>query len=290
MFKKICIIGVGLIGGSIARACKENKLAEQIIGTGRRPENLQKAVELGVIDGYENSVTAAVKGADLVVICSPVGSFKSIFTELKATWSDTCVYTDVGSTKESVVNALATVFDDIPGNFVAAHPIAGSENNGVEASTVDLFVDKRVIITPVVTTQKTAIKACGVWWQAMGAIVSEMTVQHHDEVFAATSHLPHVLAYSLVELLKNKQDEREIFEYAAGGFKDFTRIASSDPDMWSDICLANGPQLVKVMKELEQLNRKISSLIKDNDKQGLLEIFQSAQGARDYFLSLQKSK
>jgi len=115
-------------------------------------------------------------------------------------------------------------------------------------------------------------------------------VQHHDEVFAATSHLPHVLAYSLVELLKNKQDEREIFEYAAGGFKDFTRIASSDPDMWSDICLANGPQLIKVIKELEQVNRKISSLIENNDKQGLLAIFQSAQGARDYFLSLQKSK
>lgn len=290
MFKKICIIGVGLIGGSIARSCKQNKLAEQIIGVGRQPENLQKAVKLGVIDGYESSVTEGVKGADLVVICSPVGSFETIFKELKTSWSDNCVYTDVGSTKESVINALAAVFTDIPGNFVAAHPIAGSENNGVEASTVDLFVDKRVIITPDAATQTTAIKTCEIWWQAMGAIVSEMTVQHHDEVFAATSHLPHVLAYSLVELLKNKQDEREIFEYAAGGFKDFTRIASSDPDMWSDICLANGPQLIKVIKELEQLNRKISSLIENNDKQGLLDIFQSAQGARDYFLSLQKSK
>tara|TARA_R110002096_G_scaffold152824_2_gene316039 strand:- start:7065 stop:7937 length:873 start_codon:yes stop_codon:yes gene_type:complete len=290
VFNKLCIIGVGLIGGSIARACKENKLAKQVIGTGRRQENLQKAVDLGVIDGYENSVTAAVKDADLVVICSPVGSFEKVFTELKATWSETCVYTDVGSTKESVINALAAVFVDIPGNFVAAHPIAGSEQNGVEASMADLFVDKRVIITPTLATEAAAIKTCQMWWQAMGAIVSEMTVQHHDEVFAATSHLPHVLAYSLVELLKNKQDEREIFEYAAGGFKDFTRIASSDPDMWSDICLANGPQLIKVIKELEQVNRKISSLIENNDKQGLLAIFQSAQGARDYFLSLQKSK
>ena len=189
-----------------------------------------------------------------------------------------------------MINALAAVFTDIPGNFVAAHPIAGSENNGVEASMADLFVDKRVILTPIATTQTAAVKTCEMWWQSMGAVVSEMTVQHHDEVFAATSHLPHVLAYSLVELLKNKQDEREIFEYAAGGFKDFTRIASSDPDMWSDICLANGPQLIKVIKELEQLNRKISSLIENNDKQGLLDIFQSAQGARDYFLSLQKSK
>lgn len=288
MFKKMCIIGVGLIGGSIARASKKNNLCTEIIGVGRNESHLQKAVELGVIDGYELSIPEAVKKADIVVICSPVGSFESIFQQLKATWSKDCLYTDVGSTKASVLHALKTVFGEVPTNYVPAHPIAGSENNGVEASRDCLFEGKRSILTPIEESDESSIDSCQIWWKAMGAKVSIMTPQHHDEVFAATSHLPHVLAFSLVEVLKNKQDEREIFEYAAGGFKDFTRIASSDPEMWADICLANGSELLNVMQELEQINQKISSLIDAKDKQGLLDIFKSAQGAREYFLSLQE--
>jgi len=286
VFNKICIIGVGLIGGSIARASRKNNLCREIVGVSRNEAHLQQAVKLGVIDSYELSLPEAVKGADLVVVCSPVGSFEAIFNELKATWSDSCLYTDAGSTKESVINALTTVFGYVPSNFVAAHPIAGSENNGVEASREDLFIGKRAITTPVDETSDSMHKTCTAWWEGMGADVSTMTPEHHDEVFAATSHLPHVLAFSLVELLKNKQDEREIFEYAAGGFKDFTRIASSDAHMWSDICLANGPQLVKVLGELQALNQTISDLIENEDKQGLLDIFKSAQTARDYFLSI----
>jgi len=286
MFNKICIIGVGLIGGSIASASRKNELCREIIGVGRNEKNLQLAVKLGVIDRYELSIKQAVKGADVVVLCTPVGSFKKILEELKENWSANCIYTDVGSTKESVVTALEDVFDDIPENFVAAHPIAGSENNGVAAATDHLFENKRVIITPVKQTNQAKHKQCALWWEGMGASVSEMTVEHHDEVFAATSHLPHILAYTLVELLKSKQDEQEIFEYAAGGFKDFTRIASSDPEMWADICVANGTQLVKIMKELERVNQKVSSLIEAKDKQGLLKIFESAQQARAYFLSL----
>jgi prephenate dehydrogenase len=287
MFNKMCIIGVGLIGGSIARASRENNLCLDIIGVGRSEEHLKKAVELGVIDRYELSISDATKGADIVVIWSPVGSFEAVFQQLKSTWSDDCLYTDAGSTKESVLDALKVVFAKIPRNFVPGHPIAGSENNGVEASNGALFSNKRSILTPVEETEDRFSILCQQWWENMGAKVSIMTPCHHDEVFAATSHLPHVLAFSLVEVLKNKQDEREIFEYAAGGFKDFTRIASSDPEMWSDICLANGPELIKVMKELEELNQRISSLIEGKDKQGLLEIFKSAQSARAYFLSLQ---
>ncbi len=287
MFKKICIIGVGLIGGSIAKASKKHKLCADIVGVGRHEEKLQKALQLNVIDRYELSIAEAVKGADIVVICSPVGSFESIFQELKGTWSKDCLYTDVGSTKGSVLSALIDVFGEVPANYVPAHPIAGSENNGVEAASDSLFDGKRSILTPVEQTSQRFVEISTAWWQSLGAIVSTMTPQHHDEVFAATSHLPHVLAFSLVEVLKNKQDDREIFEYAAGGFKDFTRIASSDPEMWADICLANGPELTKTMMELEQLNQKIASLISTKDKQGLLEIFKSAQGAREYFLSLQ---
>ncbi|ORU92026.1 MAG: prephenate dehydrogenase [Cycloclasticus sp. symbiont of Bathymodiolus heckerae] len=288
MFDKICIIGVGLIGGSIARASKNNHLCQEIIGFGRRESALQKAVELGVIDGYELSLSDAVKDANLVVICSPVGSFEPLFKELKESWSDSCLYTDVGSTKNSVVSAIQAAFGYIPSNFVPAHPIAGSENSGVEASKSDLFEGKKAIITPVVGGNLLLQKKCIQWWEKMGACVSEMTPEHHDEVFAATSHLPHVLAFSLVELLKNKENEREIFKYAAGGFKDFTRIASSDAEMWSDICLANGPELVKVLSELQQLNQKISDLIEEENKQGLLEIFSSAQTARNHYLSINK--
>lgn len=288
MFKKMCIIGVGLIGGSIARASKKNNLCEEVIGVGRSEKHLQKAVELGVIDGYELSIPLATKNADIIVICSPVGAFESIFQQLKTTWSKECLYTDTGSTKASVLDALESVFVEVPSNFVPVHPIAGSENNGVEASSDRLFEGKRSILTPTESTDQQLTDLCQTWWEKMGAEVSIMSPRHHDEVFAATSHLPHVLAFSLVEVLKNKQDEREIFEYAAGGFKDFTRIASSDPEMWADICLANGPELLNVMKELEQLNQKISSLIDAKDKQGLLEIFKSAQSARKYFLSLQK--
>jgi len=288
MFKRMCVIGVGLVGCSIARASKKNSLCAEVISVGRNESHLQKAVELGVIDHYELSIPEAVKNADIVVVCSPVGSFEAIFQQLKGTWSKSCLYTDVGSTKESVLRALKTVFGGVPSNYVPAHPIAGSENNGVEASNDSLFEGKRSILTPIVGTEDSFIESCQTWWEAMGSTVSIMTPQHHDEVFAATSHLPHVLAFSLVQVLKNKQDEREIFEYAAGGFKDFTRIASSDPEMWADICLANGSELLNVMKELEQLNKKISSLIDAKDKQGLLDIFKSAQGAREYFLSLQE--
>ncbi|MEO1963394.1 MAG: prephenate dehydrogenase/arogenate dehydrogenase family protein [Cycloclasticus sp.] len=287
MFNKMCIIGVGLIGGSIARSTRKHKLCDDIVGVGRQQVNLQKAVELGVIDSYELTVAEATEDVDIVVICSPVGSFEQIFRELKPNWSDDCLYVDAGSTKQSVVAALKRVFGYVPSNFVPAHPIAGSENNGVEASIDTLFDGKRAIVTPVEETGSKQLALCQQWWEKMGAKVSIMTPQHHDEVFAATSHLPHVLAYSLVELLKNKQDEREIFEYAAGGFKDFTRIASSDPAMWADICLANSAQLIKLMADFEKQNRQIVQLIEVGDKQGLLDIFESAQQAREQFLKLQ---
>ncbi|HIF18305.1 MAG TPA: prephenate dehydrogenase/arogenate dehydrogenase family protein [Cycloclasticus sp.] len=287
MFNKMCVIGVGLIGGSIARSTRKYQLCDDIVGVGRQQSTLQKALELGVIDRYELSIAEATKNVDIVVICSPVGSFEEIFQELKLNWSEECLYVDAGSTKQSVVAALKSVFGYVPSNFVPSHPIAGSENNGVEASVDTLFDGKRVIITPVDETDSKQLLLCQQWWEKMGARVSQMTPQHHDEVFAATSHLPHVLAYSLVELLKNKQDEREIFEYAAGGFKDFTRIASSDPAMWADICLANSSQLIKLMADLEKQNRQISQLIEVGDKQGLLDIFESAQQAREQFLKLQ---
>lgn len=287
MFNKMCIIGVGLIGGSIAKASRQHNLCQQIVGVGRQLENLQKAVDLSVIDTYSTKINEAVKGADIVVICTPVGSFEKIFTELKKNWSEDCLYTDVGSTKLSVINSLESVFNAIPSNFIPAHPIAGSENNGVEASVENLFRGKQVIITPIEKTTPKAIQTCSLWWQAMGANVSEMSVMHHDEILAATSHLPHILAFSLVELLKNKQDKSETLKYAAGGFKDFTRIASSDPEMWSDICIANASQIQKLLKEFQHQNEMILNLIENLDKQGLFSLFESARKTRNDFLKMQ---
>ena len=288
MFNKMCIIGVGLIGGSIARASRKKGLCSQIVGVGRDTKNLERAVELGVINSYSTDITSAVIGADIVVVCTPVGSFERIFSALKQVWSSDCLYTDVGSTKESVVKSLEAVFGVVPDNFVLAHPIAGSENNGVEASIDTLFDGKRTIITPLdKQTNSTFKESCSTWWQGMGASVTEMTVQHHDEVLAATSHLPHVIAFALVELLKNKEDEKEIFKFAAGGFKDFTRIASSNPEMWADICMANSKQIVKLLNEYQKLNEHISSLIESSNKDGLCELFASAQAAREKFLTLQ---
>ncbi|ORU90239.1 MAG: prephenate dehydrogenase [Cycloclasticus sp. symbiont of Poecilosclerida sp. M] len=285
MFKKICIIGVGLMGGSIAKASRENGLCNEIVGVGRNRENLQLACDLGVIDKFTSDILEGASGADLVVVCTPVGSFNEVLKELKKTWDSECLYTDVGSTKASVVDSLSSVFTTIPQNFVPAHPIAGSEKNGVEASQLDLFKGKRVILTPVSDTQIAAQERCSAWWNAMGAKVSSMSVEHHDEVLAATSHLPHVLAFSLVELLKNKEDEKEIFKYAAGGFKDFTRIASSDPQMWADICLANKAPLLKLIDDYQSMNQKIARLIEKGDEQGLLSLFESARIARNNFMT-----
>ena len=287
----MCIIGVGLIGGSVARASRKNGLCKEIVGVGRGVDNLQKAVDLGVIDSYSNDIASSALNADIVVVCTPVGTFENIFAALKLNWSSSCLYTDVGSTKESVVEALSNVFDVVPENFVLAHPIAGSENNGVEASIDSLFEGKRTIISPLdgVTNTK-ALETCKQWWETMGASVTEMSVEHHDEVLAATSHLPHVIAFALVELLRNKEDDKEILKYAAGGFKDFTRIASSNPEMWADICISNSSQIVSLLADYQNINAKISSLIKSGNKEGLYEIFKSAQSTRDDYLKLQNNK
>ena len=182
MFNKMCIIGVGLIGGSIARAARENGLCKDIVGVGRRELNLQRAVELGVIDSYGLSISMAVKNADIVVLCSPVGSYHAIFEDLKPNWSKDCLYVDVGSTKQSVIASLNTVLGLTPENFVPSHPIAGSENNGIDASLASLFEGSRTIITPVEQTSPSHVDLCKTLWEKMGARVSIMTALHHDEV------------------------------------------------------------------------------------------------------------
>ena len=287
MFDKLCIIGVGLMGGSVARAARLKGLSKIIMGYGRLQDlqNLETAKHLGVIDDYSLDIEVAVQDADCVVIATPVESIESILSLLQPIWSDQTIYTDVGSTKGSVVAAAQRVFGVIPNNFVLAHPIAGAEQSGVEAAVDDLFVNKRLIISPLSHTRIDALKKIQSFWEQCGSDVSMMEVHRHDAILAATSHLPHVLAFTLVDMLGHQDEQSEIFNYAAGGFRDFTRIASSDPTMWRDICLANKNEIIPLLQQTKLQLDKIQCLLENNDGQQLFEIFAYANTARQRFLN-----
>ncbi|WP_303901184.1 prephenate dehydrogenase [Thiohalomonas denitrificans] len=285
MVRRLAIIGVGLIGGSLARALRAADSVGEIIGCGRDEAQLERAVELGIIDRYSTDPAEAVDGADGVVIGTPVGAMESILEAIRPHLADGAIITDVGSTKGSVVAAAHRVFGvRCPPGFVPGHPIAGTERNGVEASFAELFQHRRVILTPLPESDTGATAAVRAMWEKTGAMVETMTPQHHDEVFAATSHLPHLLAYTLVNTLATLDEKAEIFRYAAGGFRDFTRIASSNPSMWHDICLANRDALLKVMNRFEGDLHQMRQAIESGDGDYLLEVFTRAKEARDCFV------
>ena len=287
MFDKLCIIGVGLMGGSIARAARHYGLSNNIVGYGREEDeqNLKTAKELGVIDEYYLQIESAVKDVDCVLIATPVAALENIFSLLKPYWSAQTIYTDVGSTKASIVDAAKQVFGFVPDNLVPAHPIAGAEQSGVEASFYDLFLNRRLIITPLENTYPEALNKIQLFWERCGSDVSIMSIDRHDAVLAATSHLPHILAFTLVNMLGHKDQQSEIFKYAAGGFRDFTRIASSDPTMWRDICLANKHEIIPLIKQTKQQLDKIQNLLENDDGQQLLSTFAYANTARQRFLN-----
>ena len=286
MFKRVCVIGAGLIGGSIAKAARANNLAQTIVGFGRLDdvENLQLAKDLNVIDEFYTDIETAVKGVDCVIIATPVAATESVLKMLKPFWSAQTIYFDVGSTKGNVVEAAKSVFGFVPENFIPAHPIAGAENSGVQAALVDLFSNKRLILTPVENTNAEALQKTQQFWEAIGAIVSIMKVEEHDSVLAATSHLPHLLAFALVDMLGQRDEQEAIFKYAAGGFRDFTRIASSDPTMWTAICAANKAELLPLLEQFKTELSKIQNLIESNDGTKLFELFSYANTARERFL------
>ncbi len=283
MIERLCIIGVGLIGGSLARALREAAYVKEIVGSSRSAENLQRAVDLGVIDRYDTAPSRAVEGADLVFVSVPLGAMATVFASIKDALAEGAVVTDGGSAKASVVEDVKKAVGRLPAWFVAGHPIAGTEQSGVEASFPDLYKGRRVILTPSVETDVEAVKKVRAMWEAAGASVNEMDVAHHDEVLAATSHLPHMLAFALVESLARMSEQREIFEYAAGGFRDFTRIASSDPVMWRDICLANRDALLVMVERFKNDLDDLTAAIRSQDAHKVLEIFQDAKAARDAF-------
>ena len=283
MIRKLAVIGVGLIGGSLARALRKAGKVQEIVGCGRGKANLEKALELGVIDSYTHDIGEAVEGADMVFLAVPLGAMKDAFAAMVGHLAVDAVITDGGSSKASVVADAGAAFGEVPAMLVPGHPIAGTEKNGVEASFAELYQDRRVILTPTESTDPEATARVRAMWEACGAEVSEMTVGHHDEVLAATSHLPHMLAFGLVDALSRMKENDEIFRYAAGGFRDFTRIASSNPVMWRDVCVANGPALSKMLAAFAEEMNDLAQTIAAGDGEHLLEVFSPRQGSAGPF-------
>ena len=279
----VCIIGTGLIGGSLALALKKTGFCQRIVGAGRTEGTLKKAVELGVVDDYETDFSLAVKEADIIVVAVPLSAMKNVFEKIAPALSSSAIVTDAGSAKQSVIKDAEAAFGESSSRFVAGHPISGTEKSGVTAAFTELYENRKVILTPVENTDADAVELVSAMWQAAGADVEMMGAQHHDMVLAGTSHLPHVLAFGLVDCLNSLEDVDEIFRFAAGGFRDFTRIASSDPVMWRDICLSNRDDILAMMKKYEDELKTISSALQENDGDALIDIFSRAKMARDQF-------
>ena len=290
---RLLVIGLGLIGSSLAKAARDRGLCNEVIGSSRSPETLTKALEMGVVDRVVNSieeVASELGEGDVVVIGVPTLTVPTIIRQLQTVLPETVTITDVASVKGSVVAAVSDAYGEVPPQFVAGHPIAGSEKSGVEAVNPSLFDDHRVILTPLAETGAEHLARVQSLWRGVGAVVTEMSVADHDEILAATSHLPHLLAYALVDTLSNMRENQEIFRYAAGGFRDFTRIAASDPVMWHDIVIANDQAVLSVLNELTDHIDRLKQAISSGDSQTLLGVFTRASEARNHFTKMLENK
>ncbi|WP_180158734.1 bifunctional prephenate dehydrogenase/3-phosphoshikimate 1-carboxyvinyltransferase [Acinetobacter sp. YH01026] len=284
LFEKVAFIGLGLIGSSLARVMLAENLSRHIVASTRSEKTLQDALELGLIEQGFNNPVDAVQGADLVVLALPVQATEKVLRLIQPHLADNVILTDVGSTKGSVVAAAKAVFGEhLPAGFVPGHPIAGAEHTGVHAGKVDLFANHKVILTPLPSSAPWAVNKLIQMWESAKAEVICMDVEKHDEVLAYTSHLPHLMAFNLVEQLANREDNLDIFRYAAGGFRDFSRIAASDPQMWHDIFFANKTALLKAVDGFESQLAIIRQLIEQEDSHALMGLLGHAQAARQHF-------
>jgi 3-phosphoshikimate 1-carboxyvinyltransferase len=284
--KRLVVVGLGLIGGSLAAALKKASACQEVIGIARRSVTCADAVRLGIVDRAYLSiaeVAAELESGDVVFISVPTLSVEKILQEIVGCVDPQVTITDGASVKGSVIESVKRVYGLIPPQFVAGHPIAGSEQSGVEASDPDLYINHRVILTPTEETGAAHLELITGMWHAAGAEVLTMPVEEHDDVLAATSHLPHAIAYSLVDTLAHDSENENIFRYAAGGFRDFTRIASSDPVMWHDIMRANKSSVLSALNLFTDNLQRLSSAIEQEDGEYLLGVFTRAKAARDHF-------
>jgi prephenate dehydrogenase len=280
-FERVAIVGVGLIGGSFALALKAAKLCGHVAGIGRGAANLKLALERGIVD----SIAQDVADADLILVATPVAQYPAVLGAIAPRLEPAAIVTDAGSTKRGVIAAARAALGAKIAQFVPAHPIAGAEKSGAAAASADLFKGRRVVLAPLPENPAASVRAVEEAWQACGARVARMSAEEHDAVFAAVSHLPHLLAYALVHELAGRPDSARLFSYAAGGFRDFTRIASSHPEMWRDICVANrGPLLAELDRYAEKL-RALRPLLERGDGAALEKLFAEARAARERWLA-----
>jgi prephenate dehydrogenase len=284
LFNKMAVIGVGLIGGSLARVLREKGAVREVVGIGRGEANLKRGVELGVLDSYTTDARVGVAGADLVFVATPVCSIPKVVAEIAPYLSPGCIVTDGGSVKEYVVAACEPL---MPAGtfFVGGHPIAGTEHSGVEASFATLYQGKRCIVTPTASTDAAALEKVVELWKLAGSSVPLMDPVQHDLVVAAISHLPHMVAYSLVNAVDGyERFGGDLLSFSAGGFRDFTRIASSDPVMWRDIALTNREAILEMMDFFSGYLDKLRGLVDAGDAEGLHAFFLNSKQKRDAIL------
>ncbi|MEX5609373.1 bifunctional prephenate dehydrogenase/3-phosphoshikimate 1-carboxyvinyltransferase [Pseudomonas protegens] len=283
MIGRLVVIGLGLIGGSFAKGLRESGLCREVVGVDLDPQSRQLAVELGVVDRCEEDLVLACQGADVIQLAVPILAMEKLLALLADMDLGQAVLTDVGSAKGNVVRAAQEAFGGMPARFVPGHPIAGSEQSGVEASNAQLFRRHKVILTPLEQTDAAALDLVDRLWRELGADVEHMQVERHDEVLAATSHLPHLLAFGLVDSLAKRSENLDIFRYAAGGFRDFTRIAGSDPVMWHDIFLANREAVLRTLDTFRNDLDALRDAVDAGDGHQLLGVFTRARVAREHF-------
>jgi prephenate dehydrogenase len=284
--RNLVVIGLGLIGGSLAKGARERGVCSQVWGVARSEEVCARAKELGIVDEAATSIgefASRLGVGDVIFIAVPTLSVKRVLEEAKSCISADVTITDGASVKGSVLQDVQDVYGVVPPQIVLGHPIAGSEKSGVEAANPNLYVKHRVILTPTPETGVEHLQRVTQLWQAVGAEVLQLKVIEHDEILGATSHLPHAIAFSLVDTLAHDSQNQNIFRYAAGGFRDFTRIASSDAVMWRDIMLANDRAIIKAIDLFSANLARLRTAVEQNDAQTLLDIFSRAKAARDQF-------
>jgi cyclohexadieny/prephenate dehydrogenase len=280
-FEKIALIGFGLIGGSIARAAKEQGLAGEIVTTARSAKTRARVMELGIVDRVVETNTEAADGADLVILCIPVGACGAVATEIAGHLKPGAIVSDVGSVKGAVVKDMAP---HLPAgvHFVPAHPVAGTEHSGPDSGFAELFINRWCILTPPEGTDENAVEKLRAFWAAIGAKVEIMTPEHHDMVLAITSHLPHLIAYTIVGTADELEGvtQSEVLKFSAGGFRDFTRIAASDPIMWRDVFLTNKDAVLEMLGTFNEDLSKLTRAIRRGDGEALFEHFSRTRAIR----------
>ncbi len=281
---RLVVIGVGLIGGSVAAALRRAGKVRRVIGVGRGRANVARARELGVIDEVVEDIAAAVNGADAVLIAVPVQQNARVLGALADALAPGTLVTDAGSTKQDFVAAVRRLAPRHLACIVPGHPIAGAELTGVDAASAALFEGRNVVLTPLAENQAAVVDRVEAMWKACGARVSRMTPEHHDRVFSAVSHLPHMLAYTLVHMIATRPDAEALFGFAASGFRDFTRIAGSSAEMWRDIALANRESLLADIEIYQQQLGELARCLRQGDGAEIERQFEAARSARNAWI------